>query len=312
MNRRLPARLGEKPLKLRKRLRESWQLYILILPALVYVFLFNYMPLVGAQIAFKNFRTSKGIWGSDWVGLKYFIQFINYPNFWKIIKNTLRISIYTLLTFPIPVIFALLLNEVRNSKAKKLVQMVSYAPHFLSMVVVCSMFMLFLRKDTGVINNIIAMLGGERKEYINIAEYFEDIYVWTGVWQNLGWDAIIYISALAGISPDLVEAARIDGADRVDIIRHVYLPGIANTIIIMLILSCGRILTVGFEKTFLLQKSLNLSRSQVISTYVYETGLLNAQYSYSAAISLFNTVVNFILVMIVNRISKKVSDVSLV
>lgn len=294
-----------------KWLKTGWQLYVLILPAVIYIFLMNYLPLFGVQIAFKDYRPSKGILGSTWVGLKYFRQFINYPNFRLIITNTLRISLYTLLTFPCAVIFALLLNEIQRTGVKKGIQMITYAPHFFSTVVVCSMVLLFLRKDSGVINNLLSMIGMERREFINVANYFEDIYVWSGVWQNLGWNSIIYISALSSVSPDLVEAARIDGANRLDIIRHINIPCIAPTIIIMLILSCGSILSVGFEKTFLLQKSLNLSRSQIISTYTYEVGLKNAQYSYSAAIGLFNTVVNFLLLIMVNAVARRVSSVSI-
>lgn len=294
-----------------KWLKTGWQLYVLILPAVIYIFLMNYLPLFGVQIAFKDYRPSKGILGSTWVGLKYFRQFINYPNFRLIITNTLRISLYTLLTFPCAVIFALLLNEIQRTGVKKGIQMITYAPHFFSTVVVCSMVLLFLRKDSGVINNLLSMIGMERREFINVANYFEDIYVWSGVWQNLGWNSIIYISALSSVSPDLVEAARIDGANRLDIIRHINIPCIAPTIIIMLILSCGSILSVGFEKTFLLQKSLNLSRSQIISTYTYEVGLKNAQYSYSAAIGLFNTVVNFLLLILVNAVARRVSSVSI-
>ncbi len=294
-----------------KWLYDYWQLYALILPAVVYVFLFNYIPLFGVQIAFKDYRTSLGIFGSSWVGLKHFVRFLEYPNFWLIVLNTLRISLYTLATFPCAVVFALLLNEISRSSVKKSIQMVSYAPHFLSTVVVCSLVLLFLRQDTGVINNLIAALGGERKEFITIAPAFDDIYVWSGVWQNLGWNSIIYISALSSVSPDLVEAARIDGATRFKIIRHINLPSIMPTIVIMLILACGNILSVGFEKTYLLQKSLNLSRSQVISTYVYEMGLKNTQYSYSTAIGLFNTAVNFSLLIFVNGFARKVSDISI-
>ena len=294
-----------------KWLYDNWQLYVLILPAMVYVFLFNYVPLFGVQIAFKDYRTSLGILGSSWVGLKHFVRFLEYPNFWMIVFNTLRISLYTLATFPCAVLFALLLNEISRSSVKKSIQMVSYAPHFLSTVVVCSLVLLFLREDTGVINNLISALGGQRKEYISIAHAFDDIYVWSGVWQNLGWNSIIYISALSSVSPDLVEAARIDGASRIKIIRHINIPSIAPTIVIMLILACGNILSVGFEKTYLLQKSLNLSRSQVISTYVYEMGLKNTQYSYSTAIGLFNTVVNFTLLLLVNGFARRVSDISI-
>lgn len=294
-----------------KWLKDGWQLYLLILPAIIYVLLMNYLPLFGVQIAFKNYRPSRGILGSPWAGLKYFKQFIDYPNFWLIISNTLRISLYNLLTFPCAVVFALLLNEIRNTTLKKSIQMVTYAPHFMSTVVVCSMVLLFLRKDSGMINNLLSLLGLERQEFINVPNYFEDIYVWSGVWQNLGWNSIIYISALSGVSNDQVEAARIDGANRLDIIRHINIPSIMPTIVIMLILACGNILSVGFEKTFLLQKSLNLSRSQVISTYTYEVGLKSAQYSYSSAIGLFNTVVNFLMLILVNAISRRVSDVSI-
>jgi putative aldouronate transport system permease protein len=289
-----------------------WQLYFLIIPAVVYLFLFNYVPMYGIVIAFKDYRSNLGILGSKWVGLKHFMRFINFPNFGLIVTNTLRIGVYSLLTFPFSVILALMLNEVHNRTFKKTVQMISYMPYFLSTVVVCSMIRLFLNGKTGVINAIIVALGGEACDFLTVAEFFEDIYVWSGVWQGVGWGAIIYISALSGVPGELIEAARVDGAGRLRIIWNINIPCILPTVIIMLILSCGNVLNVGFEKTFLLQNSLNLSRSQVITTYTYEVGITGAQYSYSAAIGFFNTIVNVVLLGTVNFISKKVSDISII
>lgn len=289
-----------------------WPLYFLILPAMIYIFIFNYMPMYGIVIAFKDYRPRMGILGSPWVGFKHFKRFITYPNFDVIILNTLRIGVYSLCTFPCSVIFALMLNEVHNAKFKKTVQMISYMPYFLSTVVVCSMITLFFNGKTGVINSIIEALGGERCDFLTVAKYFEDIYVWSGVWQGLGWGAIIYISALSGVPSELIEAARVDGAGRLRIIWNINIPWISPTIIIMLIMSCGGVLSVGFEKTFLLQNSLNLSRSQVISTYVYDVGLTSAQFSYSAAVGLFNTIVNVLLLGTVNVISKKASNISII
>lgn len=294
-----------------RQVLNSWQLYVLILPALLYVLVFNYQPMYGVQIAFKDFRTSKGIWGSNWVGLKHFIRFITYPNFGKIIKNTLSISLYSLATFPCSVILALMINELNAVRFKKTVQMITYAPHFISTVVVCSMITLFFGRSSGIVNNFIELLGGVRTDFLSQPKYFASLYVWSGVWQSVGWGTIIYLSALSGVSPELVEAARIDGASRLRIVLHINIPTILPTVIIMLILSCGSILSVGFEKVYLLQNNLNLDASQIISTYVYEIGLLNAQYSYSTAIGLFNTVVNVILLVIVNAIAKSLSDISI-
>jgi putative aldouronate transport system permease protein len=289
----------------------DWQLYVLILPAIVYLFIFNYIPMYGVIIAFKDYRSSLGILGSHWVGLKHFIRFIEFPNFRLLLWNTLSIGLYSLATFPCSVILALMINEIGNIKFKKTVQMITYAPFFLSTVVVCSMILLFLNGNSGVINNIRAAIGLERVDYILIPAYFDTIYVWSGVWQGIGWGTIIYLAALSNVSPELVEAARMDGAKRLHIIYHVNIPAIMPTIVIILILSCGGILGVGFEKIYLLQKPLNLSASQVISTYVYSIGLLNAQYSYASAIGLFNTVINILLLIIVNMVAKKVSDVSI-
>lgn len=295
----------------RRMLRQiltDWQLYLLVLPAVVYIFLFNYMPMYGVQIAFRNFRPSKGIWGSQWVGLQFFIK---YPHFSKIVPNTLWISLYGMATFPLSIILALMLNELNNEKFKKVVQMITYAPHFISTVILCSMITLFLNKDSGMINNIISAFGGKRQAFLEIPACFSTIYVWSGVWQGIGWGTIIYISALAGVPMEQVEAARIDGASRFQIILHVNVPTIMPTIVIMLIMSCGSVLSVGFDKVYLLQNPLNMDASNVISTYVYELGLLNGQYSYSAAIGLFNTIVNVIMLLIVNAIARRVSEISL-
>lgn len=296
---------------LRSDLMRQWPLYVLLLPALIYVLIFSYIPMYGVTIAFKDYRTNLGIWESSWVGLKHFIRFVNYPNFWLIIRNTLRIGVYSLATFPCSVILALLINELNSQRFKKVVQMVTYAPYFLSTVVICSMLTLFMNKETGIFNTLIEMLGGERTSFLTVAKYFDDIYVWSGVWQGCGWGSIIYLAALAGVSPDLVEAAKVDGATRFQIVWHVNIPSILPTIVIMLILSCGGVLSVGFDKTYLLQNSLNLSASQVISTYVYEVGLKSAQFSYASAIGLFNTGVNVTLLLIVNFFAKKASNISM-
>ncbi len=294
-----------------KRLRESWQWYVLLLPALVYVFIFEYLPIYGLRIAFVDFKPRRGINGSEWVWFEHFIRFFQYPKFWDLLKNTLSITLLSLATFPCAIIFALLLNEVQNMKLKKSVQMLTYAPHFLSEVVVCSLILMMLNQSYGPINNLIASMGGERVPFMTRPEYFPAIYVWSGVWQNLGWSSILYISALSSISPELVEAAKIDGANRLQIIRHVNLPGISPTIAINFIMSVGRLLSVGYSKIFLLQNDLNLHASQVISTYVYQVGLVDFQYDYSAAIGLFNNVANILVLLLANKVVKKVTDTGL-
>lgn len=294
-----------------KSICKYWQLYLLVLPAVIYLWLFNYVPMYGVQIAFRNFSARKGILGSPWVGLHHFVKFLTYPDFGKIVFNTVRITALSLLTFPTSIILALSINEVYSRRFKRTVQMITYAPHFISTVVVCSLIQLFLDRSNGIINHLMAALGAERVAFMGIPKAFPLIYVLSGVWQHIGWDSIIYISALAGVSPELVEAARIDGANRLQIIWHINVKCILPTIMIMLIMRCGSIMNVGFEKVYLLQNSLNLEASQVISTYVYQLGLLNGQMSYSAAIGLFNTVVNVLLLLFVNTIVKKLSEISL-
>ena len=293
-------------------IHRDWQIYTLLIPAIIAVIIFHYVPMYGAQIAFRNFKVSQGIWGSDWVGLENFFRFFKQYNFWNIIGNTIGIKIYALvLGFPIPIILALALNESRNVRYKKLVQTVSYIPHCISTVVVCGMLILFLNKGVGLINNLVSLLGGERSDYLNQPKYFSTIYVLSEIWQHTGWNSILYISALSTVSNELVEAAYIDGASRIRKIISIDLPCIMPTIIIILILTCGQLLNIGYEKILLLQTDLNIDASEVLSTYVYREGLVNGQYSYSTAIGLFNSVVSFILLLSVNWFSHKVSDTSL-
>ncbi len=295
----------------RKRLKESWQWYVLLLPALIQLIIFSYGPMYGVQIAFKDFRASKGIWGSPWVGLDHFVRFIQYPNFWKLLKNTLSITTLSLATFPCAIIFALLLNEVKNLRFKKSVQMITYMPHFLSEVVVCSLVILFLDRTSGPVNNLIAALGGERTAFMGIPKAFPSIYVFSGLWQSIGWSSILYISALSSISMEEVEAARIDGASRLQVLWHINIPGILPTIVITFLLRVGNLMSLGYTKILLLQNDLNLDVSTTISTYTYEIGMLQGQYSYSSAIGLFNNIINICVMLIANQISKKVSQVSL-
>ncbi len=293
------------------RLHKNRQLYVLILPAIITVFIFHYIPIYGVQVAFKDFRASMEIWGSPWVGLKHFARFFEMPFFGMMIRNTLSISLYSLATFPCAVIVALLLNELRNERFKKVVQMVSYAPHFVSTVVVCSMVLIFFDKNRGLANNVLALLGRERISFIETPKYFSSLYVWSGVWSSVGWNTIIYLAALSSISPEMIEAARIDGASQWKILWHINVPSILPTIVTLLILNTGSILSVGFEKIYLLQNPLNLDASRVISTYVYEVGMGSGQFSYSTAIGLFNNVVNVVCIVLVNQISRTVTHISM-
>ena len=301
----------KKKTTLRKEFMRSWQLIVLMLPALIYVLIFEYGPMYGLLIAFKDYRPSLGILGSKWVGLKHFIRFVENPNFIKMLKNTLSITLYSLATFPIPIIFALMLNEIRNKHFKKAAQMISYMPHFLSDVVVCSLVLLFLSRSNGVINNLIEWLGGTRTAFINVPKYFSTTYVGSGLWQGIGWSSILYLSALSGVSAELGEAARIDGANRLQIIRHVNIPAIMPTIVITFIMKIGKLLSLGHSKIFLLQTDLNLQASSVISTYVYNIGIIDGQSSYASAIGLFNNIINIVILVIANKIVKKITNTGL-
>lgn len=289
-----------------------WELYLFILPALIYIIMYCYYPMYGVQIAFKDFRIGKGIEGSEWVGLKHFIKFLTNPQSKNLIINTLRLSIYgDLVGFPMAIIFALVLNELPSKRFKSVTQTISYAPHFISTVVICSMISMFLQKDGGLVNNIIGIFGVGPYDFLGKAEWFPSIYVWTNVWQGLGWSTIIYMSALAGIDQEIHEAAMIDGASRLQRIWHINLPGIMPTICILLILNMGGVMSVGFEKAFLLQNDLNSATSEIISTFTYKMGLQSRQYSYSAAIGLFNSAINLVLLLITNAITRKLSSTSL-
>jgi len=297
---------------LMKSFRKNWDLYLMITPVIAYFIIFDYIPMYGVQIAFKNFLASKGIWGSDWIGFLHFDRFFNSYYFWRLIKNTVGINVYELLVaFPIPILLALLINEVGNKHFKRFVQTVTYAPHFLSTVVMVGLVLIFLNPQKGIINILISAFGGEPVAFMTEPEWFKTIYVFSGVWQGMGWSSIIYLAALAGIDPTLHEAARVDGANRLQRIWHINLPGILPTIVILLILNVGSFMAVGFEKIYLMQNSLNLESSDVISTYVYTRGILGAEYSFSAAVGLFNSVINCFLLVLVNGVARRVNETSL-
>ncbi|WP_420852115.1 ABC transporter permease [Paenibacillus hamazuiensis] len=294
------------------RIWQNYELYLFLIPTLAYFILFHYVPMYGVQIAFKNFIAVKGISGSPWVGFDHFERFFASYQFMTVLRNTLGISLYELLVaFPAPIALALLLNQVTSERFKKFVQTVTYAPHFISVVVVVGMLYLFLSPKHGLVNIALQGLGMEPIYFMAKAEWFKTIFVFSGIWQNLGWATIIYLAALSGVNPDLHEAAVVDGATKVQRIRHIDLPSIMPTIMILLILNVGHMMSVGFEKVYLMQNQLNVDSSEVIQTYVYKSGLLNAQFSYSAAIGLFNSVVNFILLITVNQLAKKMKQASL-
>lgn len=293
-------------------LQSNYQLYLLILPALLCVILFSYVPMYGIQIAFKDFRPAQGIAGSQWVGMEHFVRFLRTPLFVRVVRNTLGISLYSLLVgFPVPILLAIMINEVRSRWFQRTVQMITYAPYFISTVAMCGMLLLFLKKDTGVINALVDFLGGTRTDLINRPELFWSIYVWSGVWQGMGWSSIIYIAALTSVDETIVEAALIDGANRMQKIIHIDLPTIRPTIIILLIMNVGSLLNVGYEKTLLLQTSLNMDTADVISTYTYRLGVLQGQYDYTTAIGLFNQVINAILLVLVNWVAGRLGDTRL-
>lgn len=295
-----------------KRICRDYELYLFLLPTLFFFILFAYGPMYGLQIAFKDFNGAKGFAGSPWVGLKHFKNFFQSYFFWPLIKNTLTISLYSLLvSFPIPILLALMLNEVKNIKFKRVVQTVTYMPHFISTVVLVGMLLSFLSPTTGIINHLIGSVGGKPVNFMSDARYFRHIYVLSGVWQSAGWGSIVYLAALSGVDPQLHESAVIDGANRFQRVWHINIPTILPTIVTMFILGVGSILGVGFEKVFLMQNDLNRETAEVISTYVYRRGLINAEYSFSSAVGLFNSGVNFIVLMIVNYIARKLNDTSL-
>lgn len=301
----------QKKINFMRILKRNWVCYLFILPMLIYVIIFNYIPMYGIQLAFKDYRVADGILGSAWVGLKHFKTFFESYQFKDLLWNTLSLSLYSLIAgFPMPIIFALLLNYITNVKLKKVVQMVTYAPHFISTVVYCGMILIFLSSD-GVINQLLKLIGIDSVAFLTNPSNFRHIYVWSGVLQNIGWGSIMYISVLTSVDPTLHEAATVDGATRFQRLLHIDLPAIVPTMVIMLIMRAGEIMDLGFEKAFLLQNNINLDYSEIIATYVYEIGIQGGQFSYSSAIGLFNNVINMVLLVVVNKIAKKVSDVSL-
>jgi len=279
---------------------------------IIYVFIFNYMPLAGLQIAFKDFVATKGIWGSEWVGFKYFRQFFTSPMFWKLLKNTLVISLYQLVfSFPIPIILALILNYTPSQRLKKITQTATYAPHFISTVVLVGMMFVFFDPASGIGTSILKGFGMNNPQVLTDPAAFPHLYVWSAIWQTTGWSSIIYIAALSGVSPELHEAAIADGANKLQRIFYIDIPMLIPTAVILLILNCGNIMNLGFEKVYLMQNPVNMQTSEIISTFVYKRGLINFQYSYATAVGLFNSVCNMVLIVLANMFSKRVNETSL-
>ncbi len=296
----------------RARFLRNYQYYLLLLPALVWYAVFAYAPMYGIQIAFKNFNGARGIWGSKWVGLRHFEAFFSSYFFPVLLENTLSLSLYSLLVgMPIPIIVALLLNEVRNQRYKRFIQTVTYAPHFISTVVLVGMILIVLSPSTGLVNMARKALGMESYYYMTDPGAFRHIYVWSGIWQNVGWSSIIYLAALSAVNAELHEAAVIDGATRLQRLWYLNIPTLLPTFTILLILNVGSLMSVGHEKVLLMQNDLNKTTANIISTYVYERGLIRGDFSFSSAVSLFNNVVNFVLLISVNFISRRLGDTSL-
>lgn len=292
------------------QLLQHWQLYVMLALPVALTIIYKYVPMWGIQIAFRDYKASRGIMGSEWVGLKWFIRFFSSPNCLRMIKNTFLLSLFSLLwSFPIPIILALMLNQLRFRRLKTTVQTILYAPHFISTMVVCGMLRIFLSPSGGLINLIL----GTSVDFLSESTAFRTIYIASGIWQDAGWGIIVYAATLAGIDTSQYEAARIDGASMLQRIRHIDLPELMPTIVLMLIMSAGNLMNIGFEKVWLLQTDLNKVTSDVIAVYVYQQGIENAKYSYATAVGLFNTVVNVILLIVVNRLSKRMNeDVSFV
>ena len=302
-----PKQLGGKTLG--RRIAENWQLYLLLVIPVVITIIYKYIPMYGIQIAFRDYKPARGFFGSKWVGWQWFERFFTAPTFRRMIVNTVKLSLYSLLwSFPVPIILALAINQLRFHKYKRVVQTVLYAPHFISIMVVCGMIRIFLSPYGGLINLLI----GKQVDFMTLPEAFRTIYISSGIWQDAGWGTIIYLATLSAVDPGLYEAAKIDGASMWQRIRVIDIPELIPMIILQLIMATSGLMSVGFEKVFLLQTQLNKATSDVIAVYVYEQGIVDHAYSYSTAIGLFNTVINIILLVIVNKIAKKAADVSFV
>ncbi|WP_082794476.1 sugar ABC transporter permease [Halobacillus sp. KGW1] len=305
---------AEKKTRAKRRWRgilQNYELYLFLLPAIIYFLLFHYVPMYGVLIAFKEYIPSEGILGSPWVGMEHFTRFFQSYNFWDLIGNTIWLSVFQLVIgFPLPIIVALLLNQMINERYKRFVQTVIYAPHFISVVVLAGMVFVFFSQD-GLVNSILGVFGVEPIAFMSQPEWFKPLYIGSGVWQETGWSAIIYLAALSAVSPETHEAATMDGANKFQRILHVDIPAIMPVATILLILSVGNIMNIGFEKAFLLQTPLNQPSAEIIPTYVYKVGLQQAEYSFAAAVGLFNAVLNLILLWSVNRAAKKLSGTGL-
>lgn len=298
---------------LKKEFYQNWEYYLLLLPVLIYYALFHYLPIGnGVVMAFKDVRPGLSVFTAEWVGFQWFRDFISSPYFWRSLKNTLVLSLTTLVAnFPIPIIFSIALNEVKNKRFKKITQSVSYFPYFVSMVVVVGMLYNFLSMDNGLVNNMIKQLGGEPINFMNSVQAFIPMYVLTEMWQKMGWSAVVYLAALTSIDPTLYEAAHIDGAGRLRQMWHISLPGIRSSITVMLLLNIGNMLLIGHEKILLMYNPANYDVADVVSTYIYREGILNRRFSYATAVGLFNQVISFIILMISNKCSRKMTGESL-
>ncbi len=304
-----PAKAAKRGKPLGRRILENWQLYVMLVIPIVITVIYKYIPMYGIQIAFRDYKASRGFFGSEWVGFDWFEQFFTAPTFGRMITNTIKLSVYSLLwSFPVPIILSLAINQLRFKRYKRVVQTVLYAPHFISIMVVCGMIRIFLSPYGGLVN----LLTGNQIDYMTVPEAFRTIYIASGIWQDAGWGTIIYLATLSAVDPGLYEAAKIDGASMFQRIRVIDIPELVPMVILQLIMAVSGIMSVGFEKVFLLQTQLNKATSDVIAVYVYEQGIVDHAYSYSTAIGLFNTVINIILLIVVNKIAKKAADVSFV
>ena len=299
--------------RVRLDMAKHWPVYLMVLPAVVVIFIFSYMPMYGVIMAFQNFKPAYGILHSPFVGLKNFNRFFSSYQFKNILSNTIGISLYSMIAgFPVPIFLALMIDQLRNKRTQRFIQTITYMPHFISVIVVSGMILTFLNVNTGLYGHLMRALGvSDPVDLMGEKNLFSTIYVLSDIWQHTGWDSIIYMAALSAVDPSLYEAAKVDGATDWDKMVHIKIPSIVPTMVILLILRAGSLMSVGFDKVFLLQNGLNIDRSEVISTYVYKVGLVNQQYSFSAAANLFNTVVNFIMVMIVNQVARHVGETSL-
>jgi len=298
-----PAIIVKRPLK--RRLTDHWQLYAMLLIPVVLTVIYKYIPMYGIQIAFRDYKASRGFAGSEWVGFEWFRRFFSAPNFGRMMKNTILLSLFSLLWgFPVPIILALMLNQVRFQRFKRITQTVLYAPHFISVMVICGMIKIFLSPSGGLLN----LIAGTSIDFLTESSAFRTIYIASGIWQDAGWGIIVYMATLSNVDTSLYEAAKVDGASMFQRILHIDVPALRSVMVLNLIMSAGGLMNVGFEKVWLLQTNLNKATSDVIAVYVYQQGIENAKYSYSTAVGLFNTIINIILLIVVNKIAGKISE----